>query len=361
MPANFGEGARAAQDVKLAALQERLATAVEALVSSDDWVRAIEFAARFRSRSFGNTLLLRAQHAEAFEHGRVPEPFPTLVAGFQQWKELGRFVIKGQAGYMIQAPLTARFATTNPAEVESWRRLGKNERLRPGEVARSKMIGVKPAFVWDVSQTGGNPIPERPRPKLLAGDAPDGLWNGLAAQVRARGFRLEAAADARALDGANGVTNYINRTVTVRADMDDAAQVKTLAHEVAHIALGHEGRGVEGLHRGIREVEAESVAMMVTAAYGMDSAGYSIPYVGGWSSSVEGTDAVEVVRSTGELSRKAALLILEDLPEPSLGNGAPSGLDLRPQSDRRLSRSARQCYEADLRAQRVCPHESVSL
>jgi hypothetical protein len=47
-----------------------------------------------------------------------------------------------------------------------------------------------------VSQTSGEPIPERPRPRLLAGEAPAGLWEGLAAQVREHGFTLTDALDA---------------------------------------------------------------------------------------------------------------------------------------------------------------------
>src|SRR5690625_7009401 len=81
---------------------------------------------------------------------------------------------------MIFAPVTARFASATPADAASWRRLQRGEKPRAGEVARSKIIGVKPAYVWDVSQTSGNPIPERPGPVLLEGEAPDGLWEGLA-------------------------------------------------------------------------------------------------------------------------------------------------------------------------------------
>jgi hypothetical protein len=69
------------------------------------------------------------------------------VAGFEQWKTLSRHVAKGQTGYMIYAPVTARFASTNPANPDSWRLLDRREKARPGEVVRSKMIGVKPAYV----------------------------------------------------------------------------------------------------------------------------------------------------------------------------------------------------------------------
>jgi len=110
------EDARAAREAKLDELHEKLTGAVESLVSGDDWRQALAFAARFRSRSFNNTMLIWVQHEAAFEAGRVPEPFPTLVAGYRQWQGLGRQVMKGQPGYMIFAPVTGRFASSNPAD-----------------------------------------------------------------------------------------------------------------------------------------------------------------------------------------------------------------------------------------------------
>ena len=97
---------RASREAKLDELHEKLTGAVEQLVSGKDWRDALAFAARFRSRSFNNTMLIWVQHQVAFEAGRVPDPFPTLVAGYRQWQALGRQVMKGQLGYMIFAPVT---------------------------------------------------------------------------------------------------------------------------------------------------------------------------------------------------------------------------------------------------------------
>ena len=83
--------------------------------------------------------------------------------------------------------MTGRFASANPSDPASWRRLNRSEKPKPGEVARSKMIGVRPAYVWDASQTAGEPLPSPPAPVLLEGEAPTGLWEGLAAQVHAAG------------------------------------------------------------------------------------------------------------------------------------------------------------------------------
>jgi hypothetical protein len=225
-------GARATREAKLELLQQQLTDSVAALVTGEDWKRALTFAAQFRSRSFNNTMLIYAQHYSAFKEGRVPEPTPTYVAGFHQWLSPGRHVVKGQHGYGILAPVTARFASANPSDAASWRRLSRGEKPGSGESVRSKLVGLKPAHVWDLSQTAGDPVPELPRPNLLHGQAPAGLWDGLADQITALGFELRLVSSAAAIGGANGLTDFLAREVSIRMDMDDAAQVKTLAHEL---------------------------------------------------------------------------------------------------------------------------------
>ncbi|AHI02827.1 serine/arginine repetitive matrix protein 2 [Corynebacterium falsenii DSM 44353] len=321
------EEQQAAREARLDELHDKLTAAVDQLVSGEDWKRALAFAANFRSRSFNNTLLIWAQHAAAFERGLVPEPTPSYVAGYKQWQGLGRQVQKGQPGYQIIAPVTGRFASPTPQDAESWRRLGKFEKPRPGEAVRSKMVGVRPAYVWDASQTAGDDIPEPPRPKLLEGEAPQGLWEGLAAQVKAEGFDLVDVTAASEIYGANGVTDYAAHTVTVRSDMDAAARVKTLAHELGHVLMHGPDNPEARQHRGISEVEAESVALMVGAAHGMDTSGYTIPYVSGWAGQVEGREPAEVVKATGERVRTVALKILDQLDTAQTSNGTPPGLE----------------------------------
>ncbi|MGO1755995.1 MAG: ArdC-like ssDNA-binding domain-containing protein, partial [Brevibacterium aurantiacum] len=249
------EEQRAARDAKLDALHEKLTGAVESLVSGEDWKQALTFATRFRARSFNNTLLIFVQHQAAFEAGRVPEPVPSYVAGFKQWQALGRQVEKGQSGYMILAPVTGRFASFTPKVAESWRRLGRFEKAKPGEAVRSRLVGVRPAYVWDVSQTAGDPIPAPPSPRLLEGEAPDGLWDGIARLVEAEEFTVLRVPHEGMIHGANGLTDFGARTVAVRENMPEAAQVKTLVHELAHVLLhGPDNPDATG-HRGIGEVE----------------------------------------------------------------------------------------------------------
>ncbi|SDU77114.1 ArdC-like ssDNA-binding domain-containing protein [Jiangella alkaliphila] len=315
---------------RLAQMQEQLTGAVDALVSSADWRRAMAFAARFRSRSFNNTLLIWSQHLSAFEQGRAPEPVPSYVAGYRQWASLGRNVRHGEPGYKIYAPLKVRMASRTPDDASSWRRLAPGEKPEPGEVVRRRAARMKPAYVWDVSLTTGAAIPPRPAPQLLAGEAPPGLWDGLAGLVEDHGYTVQPARSAVELGGANGMTDYLARTVLVRDDMDPAARVKTLAHELGHVLLHGPDHSDAAAHRGISEVEAESVALMVAAAHDLDTSDYTVPYVSIWATRVPGTEPGEVVKATGERVRRTAVAILDALPTQQVSDGDPPGLRHKP-------------------------------
>jgi antirestriction protein ArdC len=320
------EEARAEREAKLDELHEILTGAVDQLVSGADWARALAFTARFRSRSFNNSLLIWVQHQAAFDAGRALEPVPSYVAGYRQWQQLGRQVQKGQPGYMIFAPVTAKFASSNPADPSSWRRLGPREKHKVNEVVRTKLVGARPAYVWDVSQTDGDPIPEMPAPKLLEGQAPAGLWDGLVAQIEALGFTVSRVSHEDEIGGADGRTSFDTRQVAVRTNFAEANQVTTLAHELAHVLM-HDPKDEDARqHRGIREVEAESVALMICAAHGMDTSVNTIPYVAGWATSVKDADPVEVVKTTGERVRRTAAAILDQLDTARVSDGSPPGL-----------------------------------
>lgn len=315
------------REAKLDALHTKLTNAVEELVTGEDWRAAMEFAARFRTRSFNNTLLIWVQHAAAHAEGRVPDPYPTFAAGFKQWQSLGRHVKKGQTGYQIFAPVTARMASHEPNNPDSWHRIGRGEKPASGEVVRSRMVGVRPAYVWAQSQTDGEPLPETPPPRLLEGQAAAGLWDGLADQITAHGFELRRVSDAAAIGGANGLTDYLTREVSVRLDMDDAAQAKSLAHELGHVILHGPDNTDAAMHRGVAEVEAESVALMLLAAHNMDSSQYTVPYVSTWASRIDGVDPVTAVQQTAARVRTAALSILDKLDTQKLPDGDPPGLE----------------------------------
>ena len=76
------------------------------------------------------------------------------------------------------------------------------------------------------------------------------------------------------------------RSVRIRDDVDPAQAVKTLAHEIGHIHADHENRfpdyATDRTCRGEAEIEAESIAYIVTSAAGLESPSYSVPYIAAW-------------------------------------------------------------------------------
>jgi hypothetical protein len=155
-----------------------------------------------------------------------------------------------------------------------------------GSVAPRRLSGFRIVHVFDISQTDGPDLPEAPRPVLLDGQAPPGLLDGLTQQIQEHGFQLvrhDFDIPHPGQGSPNGVTDYLARTVLVRPDLTEAQTAKTLAHELGHVLLHAPTRRPAALTREQAEVEAESVAYIVTAAHGLDSGTYTIPYVAGWS------------------------------------------------------------------------------
>jgi len=340
---------------RVAAAQAVLETEVTALRSGEDWRSYLEFSAKLHAYSPNNIMLLHVQHAKAFEEGRVDTPSPTFIAGYRAWQALGRQVDKGQKGYAILAPVRYKRREAVDATGTA-RRLAKGETPAPEETERSRQVlgGFTVEHVFAAEQTSGDRLPDPPTPKLLAGEAPAGLGEAVMALVEARGFSVDPAFDARELNGANGVTRWDLKQVRVRSDMDDAAMVKTLIHEAAHV-LSHEDPPGSLISRDRKEVEAESVAFVVAAAHGMPTDGYSFPYVAGWA----GDDPGKAIAQTQARVSKTAKAILEASPALIVSGGRVPGADqavvaARQQRDvGRRAAQARQLIDANPRVQLV--------
>lgn len=238
---------------KLDELHQRLTAQVESLISGEDWKAMLTVASRFHRYSARNIMLIQAQF-----------PTATRLGGYRFWPTVGRHVRKGESGIAILAPCLYRAAKTEE--------LGADDATEAKRVLR----GFRVAHVFDESQTDGEPVADV-RPQLLVGDDTAQLWAGLAAQVTAAGYSLERGD----CGGANGVTDFLARTVRVRADVDDLQASKTLSHELAHCLMHDPSQ--EAIARPRAEVEAESVAYVVCQTAGMATTSYSLPYLARWS------------------------------------------------------------------------------
>lgn len=217
-----------------------LAENVTKLMQSENYKAALKLRKKMSHYSFRNVYLIWLQC-----------PFASYVAGYQQWRNLGRQVRKGETSIAISAPITKK---------------------REGEENGYDLLGYKTASVFDISQTDGDTL-ELPIPKILEGSS-----NEIHAAIK----RLETycqtqriALSYEPLERAKGMYSKTKHSIILRNDLPPLQTLKTFIHEIAH-ALMHQ----EESNRMRGELEAESCAFLVCDALGLDSSQYSFAYLG---------------------------------------------------------------------------------
>jgi hypothetical protein len=251
------------RDERIKALRDEIDRAMDNLSNEEGWKAFLDSNAKFHQYSFGNQMLIAWQNPEA-----------TRVAGFNTWKnEFGRVVNKGEKAMWILAPVVKKVKGT---DAESGQ-----------EVEKGRTVGFRTVGVFDVSQTSGPDLPENPMiaQSELDDGVPAGMVDDMNRVIESNGFTIEYGDTGKA----GGWTRFTEKKVRISADATPAAQARTLAHEAAHIALGH-GEAVNEYHtnpggkRPDMEVEAESVAYVIGRHYGMSSIGnQSFGYVDSWA------------------------------------------------------------------------------
>ncbi|MFC2014054.1 DUF192 domain-containing protein [Chloroflexota bacterium] len=233
----------------------RLKSGVDSIQESENFREFLVTMSKFHDYSIGNLILIMLQKPDA-----------TRVAGFTTWKDLGRYVRKGEKGIAILAPCM-------PPK--------KTKVIEPEDENDEGLIEVTPIYfkvvhVFDVSQTEGQELPEVEVP-ALAGEADEDLFNGAMNLAKLRG--LDVSFESRPYQDPAIKGMYSGKTIWVRPDESRAQQLKTLLHEMAH----YYSEGVFRMPRRNAETIAESVAFTVGAHFGFDSGVRSFPYVAIWA------------------------------------------------------------------------------
>jgi antirestriction protein ArdC len=189
---------------------------------------------RFHRYSINNVILIQSQR-----------PGATRVAGFTTWRQFGRFVRRGEKGIAILVPLTYR-----RREIEDV----SDAEISEGDAVR-RVVGFKTAYVFDVSQTDGEPLAS------LAEVAGDPGEFGARLTIFAKGCGIDVAYGNRELGSADGAS--FGGRILLRDDLSPAVEFAVLVHEIAHELL-HRGDRRAAVSKTVRETEAEAVAFVVS-------------------------------------------------------------------------------------------------
>lgn len=227
---------------------------------------------RFHQYSWHNVCLITRQR-----------PTATRVAGFHTWRSLRRYVRHGEKGIAILAPMVGR-------------------RDRDADDVSRVVLGFRAAYVFDVAQTDGDPLP---RASEASGD-PGDKTASLKAAIQDHGIELVYVDD---LNGALGVS--CGDRIQIVNGLSGAVEFTTLVHEFAHELL-HRGAD-RPASRDTRELEAEAVAFVVGTSVGIDTSAASRDYI-----QLYRGDRDALIQSLDRIQRTAAA-VLRKLTGASVG------------------------------------------
>ncbi|MET1086624.1 MAG: ArdC-like ssDNA-binding domain-containing protein [Arthrobacter sp.] len=277
--------ARMTPEERIAALTDGLHKILEQAVESPSrWQVLLDASATLWRYSGGNVALLMMQMAQ-----RGTEQ-PTLVAGYKDWARHGRTVLRGEHALWVIAPRTARVQQMTLPD-GSRRCIPAGEQLPHGAVddgTKTVITGWRGQAVFDVSQTQGAPLLV-PRGGAAGVDAGE-LWRSLATVAASHGFDVDVTDAQYGLT--SGFTDFAGHRVQIGAWLGLEERTAVLAHELGHVLLHGPGDEIGRLygssadHRGLAEVEAESVAYTVLRAHGIDRGPQSATYLAGWADAV---------------------------------------------------------------------------
>src|SRR5580658_8827729 len=155
------------REQRVAALRIHLHETAGQICTAGDWARHLRAAARLHGETWANVLLISS---------RIPDA--TLVRGYEAWRAAGRQVNRDEEGIEI-------FSGTR----------GRREPGRYGAEDASQGHGWREArrvaYVWDLSQTTGQPVPLPSAFPAPPAAAPPGLWDCLCWLARREGFTVE--------------------------------------------------------------------------------------------------------------------------------------------------------------------------
>ncbi|SFL32803.1 hypothetical protein SAMN04487950_3379 [Halogranum rubrum] len=275
---------------------------IDDLVDSvDDAQASAEFQAwldvqrQFHDYSYRNTLLIKQQCPEA-----------SRVAGYRTWQdEFDRHVEEGEQAIWIWAPIITKRCPECENSPSYHANTDCDYNGTPPEEWSRGLVGFRPAPVFDISQTDGEPLPDLET--AATGDAGN-LVEQLTDAANELGVTVRIVPEEKWSHGsARGICQRLSLVdiqplVEVKDRANEADLARTLVHEYAHALLHFDVD--DDTERAKREVEAEAVAYIVGRYCGLDTSGSAF-YLASWES-----DDADVTRERlGRISRTSTEII----------------------------------------------------
>ena len=276
-------------------MAQKLEAGVKDVFQGENYKAYLDFCAKMPRYSINNQILIMMQKPDA-----------TMCQSFTGWKEMGRFVKKGEKGIRVMAPAPYKMEREQDKLGADGKPVLDKDGEPVKEVVEVKVNAFKPVSTFDISQTEGEPVPR------LGVDELTGSVEGYATLMEAIKQASPVPISFENIEsGAKGYFQVEENRIAIQEGMSEAQTVKTALHEASHATLHNkeaQNQDSEKKSRNQKECEAESVAYVVCQHYGIDTAEYSFPYVAGWSSDKE---VPELKASLDTIRRAASDLIVK--------------------------------------------------
>ncbi len=273
---------------------DKLEKGVKDVFQSDKYKQFLNVMAKFPRYSVNNTMLIMMQRPDA-----------QLCQSFTGWKQMGRYVKKGEKGISILAPAPYKIEREQTKLDDKGRTVFDAD----GEPVKEKVEVTIRAFkvvkTFDLAQTDGKELP------MIGPNELVGSIDGYPKLLQALQEISPVPVSFELIDGgAKGYYSLENKSIVIQDGMSEVQTIKTLLHEMAHQKLHDKDTVPEAkdITRNGKEVEAESVAYVVCQHYGINTSDYSFSYVAGWS---EGKETPELKASLDKIRQTASEFIYQ--------------------------------------------------
>ncbi len=233
----------------------------------------------------------------------LQNPNATHVNGMKAWNFYGRSINKGEESIRIIAPIIKKEEIHEDSAYET-----DDQEPKYKDV----LAGYKVSYVFDISQTNGKEIEVFDSTENMVVENFQIYKNALEKCVKDYSFEYKA------IDGkADGYCDYKNKIICIREGMTNEKTITTLIHEIGHaLAEQRDRTNFKGLtvneQRQIKEIEAESIALVISNRLGLHTQDFNCSYITAWSDG-----DIEKFRNNLDIIRSVSYQILSSI-EPEI-------------------------------------------
>ena len=217
---------------------------------------------------------------------------------------MGRSVNAGEKGIKIIAPAPYQRTILQEKKDTNGKSLIGPDGKVITEIVKIRALTYHVAYTFDISQTSGKALPT--------------VMTELQGEVPNYADFQKAIQDACPVEivtgpiegNTKGYYSPDEQEVRIREGMSELQNIKTALHETAHARIHNPALAECNFSQSEKEIQAESIAFVVAAHYGLDTSDYSFPYVSVWASG-----NVKRIEENLEIIKKESAKIISEIDE----------------------------------------------